>query len=97
MTDVFAVVDCGFERVPANNADQLQGRTGRSSLDMPIEDLNFPVWVYNPLKRNDINTLGELTQWSQDNLLSILNPRNARQCLDEIVDTLTAHGYSLAS
>ena len=47
--------------------------TGRRSALTPIEDLDLSLRAYNCLKREGINTVGQLTELGEWNLLDIRN------------------------
>lgn len=63
-------------------------------LDTPIEDLDLTVRSYNCLKRQGINTVGQLTQCSEADLLNIRN--FGAKSIEEVKDKLQAIGLSLA-
>ncbi len=60
---------------------------------MPIEELDLSVRPYNCLKRAGINTIGDLMQRTEDEIVSVKN--FGRKSLDEVRDKLTALGLSL--
>ena len=62
-------------------------------LDLAIEDLDLSERPRNCLKRAQVNTVGELLQKSEDDLLAITN--FGQKSLDEIKDKLTERGLSL--
>lgn len=71
------------------------GSGGRSELlDAKIEELDFTVRTYNCLKKEGINTIGELVQFSQRALLEIRNL--GQKSLTEIIEKLEERGLSLA-
>ena len=59
-------------------------------LAMPIEDLDLTVRSYNCLKREAINTVGELINLSEDQLMNIRN--FGSKSVDEVRDKLTSMG-----
>ena len=63
-------------------------------LDTAIEDMDFSVRTYNCLKRASINTIGDLTMRSMDDLLKVRNL--GRKSLDEIDSKLAEIGLQLA-
>ncbi|QGG93890.1 DNA-directed RNA polymerase subunit alpha [Actinomarinicola tropica] len=71
------------------------GPTGSGSpdLDLPIEDLDLSERPRNCLKRAQVNTVGELLQKSEDDLLAITN--FGQKSLDEVIVKLDERGLSL--
>ena len=63
-------------------------------LDTAIEDMDFSVRTYNCLKRASINTIGDLTMRTMDDLLKVRNL--GRKSLDEIDSKLAEIGLQLA-
>jgi DNA-directed RNA polymerase subunit alpha len=57
---------------------------------MPIEDLDLTVRSYNCLKREGINTVSELINLSEDQLMNIRN--FGSKSVDEVRDKLTSMG-----
>ena len=62
-------------------------------LDMKIEDLDLSVRSYNCLKRANINTVGELTQKTEEERMRVRNL--GRKSLKEVIEKLRANGLSL--
>ena len=62
--------------------------------DRPIEDLELSERPSNCLKRAQVNTIGELLQKSEADLLAITN--FGQKSLDEIIDKLDERGLALA-
>ncbi len=62
-------------------------------LEITIEDLDLSERPRNCLKRAQVNTVGELLQKSEDDLLAITN--FGQKSLDEIMDKLDERGLSL--
>lgn len=62
-------------------------------LDTPIEDVEFSVRTFNCLKKENINTLGELIQRSENELLNIRN--FGKRSLEEVLERLEQHGLGL--
>ncbi|CAN5559607.1 DNA-directed RNA polymerase subunit alpha [soil metagenome] len=62
-------------------------------LDLPIEDLDLSERPSNCLKRAQVNTVGELLQKSEDDLLNITN--FGQKSLDEVKQKLDERGLSL--
>ena len=62
-------------------------------LDLAIEDLDLSERPRNCLKRAQVNTVGELLQKSEDDLLAITN--FGQKSLDEVLVKLDERGLSL--
>ena len=73
--------------------DVPSGGTGPSDLDLPIEDLDLSERPRNCLKRAQVNTVGELLNKTEDDLLAITN--FGQKSLDEVVEKLDERGLSL--
>ncbi|MDQ4133640.1 MAG: DNA-directed RNA polymerase subunit alpha [Actinomycetota bacterium] len=69
--------------------------TGSPDLDLPIEDLDLSERPRNCLKRAQVNTVGELVQKTEDDLLAITN--FGQKSLDEVLQKLDERGLSLRS
>jgi DNA-directed RNA polymerase subunit alpha len=67
--------------------------TGSPDLDLPIEDLDLSERPRNCLKRAQVNTIGELLQKTEDDLLAITN--FGQKSLDEVKVKLDERGLSL--
>ncbi len=59
----------------------------------PIEELEFTVRTFNCLKKADINTIGDLISWTEEDLLHIRN--FGRRSLEEVIEKLAALDLSL--
>ncbi len=70
-----------------------EGGARREVLDSKIEELDFSVRTYNCLKKENINTIGELVQLSEKQLLEIRNL--GQKSLDEIKEKLVDRGLTL--
>ena len=66
---------------------------GSPDLDLPIEDLDLSERPRNCLKRAQVNTIGELLEKTEDDLLAITN--FGQKSLDEVVAKLDERGLSL--
>ncbi len=66
---------------------------GSPDLDLPIEDLDLSERPRNCLKRAQINTIGELLQKNEDDLLNITN--FGQKSLDEVKAKLDERGLTL--
>ncbi|MGE0795748.1 MAG: DNA-directed RNA polymerase subunit alpha [Acidimicrobiia bacterium] len=67
--------------------------TGSPDMDLPIEDLDLSERPRNCLKRAQVNTIGELLQKTDDDLLAITN--FGQKSLDEVIEKLDERGLSL--
>lgn len=68
--------------------------TGPKTMEMNIEDLELSVRSYNCLKRAGINTVAELVQKSEEDMMKVRNL--GRKSLDEVKKKLAELGLSLA-
>ena len=66
---------------------------GSPDLDLPIEDLDLSERPRNCLKRAQVNTVGELLEKSEDDLLAITN--FGQKSLDEVIAKLDERGLTL--
>jgi DNA-directed RNA polymerase subunit alpha len=64
-----------------------------SVLDTPIEELDLSVRSYNCLKRQGVNTIGQLTECSEQDLLNIRN--FGAKSIEEVKDKLQQMSLSL--
>lgn len=67
--------------------------TGGKDLQLPIEDLELPVRVLNCLHRGGINTVGQLIEKSEDDLLA-LRSFGARS-IEDVKEKLDKRGFTL--
>ena len=67
--------------------------SGSPDLDLPIEDLDLSERPRNCLKRAQVNTIGELLEKTEDDLLAITN--FGQKSLDEVIVKLDERGLSL--
>jgi DNA-directed RNA polymerase subunit alpha len=74
-------------------SEVLGANVGMPDLDHPIEDLDLSERPRNCLKRAQVNTIGELLQRSEEDLLNITN--FGQKSLDEIIQKLDERGLSL--
>jgi DNA-directed RNA polymerase subunit alpha len=65
-----------------------------SVLDTPIEELDLSVRSYNCLKRQGVNSIGQLTECTEVDLLNIRN--FGAKSIEEVKDKLQAMGLGLA-
>jgi DNA-directed RNA polymerase subunit alpha len=66
---------------------------GSPDLELPIEDLDLSERPRNCLKRAQVNTVGELLEKTEDDLLAITN--FGQKSLDEVIVKLDERGLSL--
>jgi DNA-directed RNA polymerase subunit alpha len=66
---------------------------GESVLDTPIEELDLSVRSYNCLKRQGVNTIGQLTECTEGDLLNIRN--FGAKSIEEVKDKLQGMGLGL--
>ena len=62
-------------------------------LEMTIEELDLSVRSFNCLKRAGINTVEDLTQMSEDDMMKVRNL--GRKSIDEVVAKLNSLGFDL--
>ena len=62
--------------------------------DIPIEDVDFSVRTFNCLKKESIDTLGELGRRTEAELLAIRN--FGKRSLDEVIQRLDNYNLHLA-
>ena len=72
---------------------QKEEKVINSKLDRKIEDLDLSVRSYNCLKRANINTVGELTQKTEEEMMKVRNL--GRKSLKEVVQKLRSEGLDL--
>jgi DNA-directed RNA polymerase subunit alpha len=72
-------------------------RGGRAAItdERPIEDLELTVRSYNCLKREGVDTIGQLATMTEEELINIRNL--GAKSVDEIRSKLTEYGYQLES
>jgi DNA-directed RNA polymerase subunit alpha len=85
-----------FVRFPNSIAEheaEMRGTgTGQSTMmNTPIEELDLSVRAFNCLKANDIQTVGQLLQKREEELLALRN--FGRKSLDEIKEKLVEKGF----
>ena len=73
--------------------EAVQVASGGPDMEIPIEDLDLSERPRNCLKRAQVNTVGELLQKSEDDLLAITN--FGQKSLDEVIVKLDERGLSL--
>ena len=63
------------------------------ALEMTIEELELSVRSFNCLKRAAINTVEELTQKSEDDMMKVRNL--GRKSLEEVIAKMASLGFNL--
>ena len=81
----------GFGEAAAEAAAEATVSHGMENF--PIEELELGVRSYNCLKRVGIETIGDLTSKTESELAAI--PNFGRKSIDEVRETLAAHGLTL--
>ncbi|MBQ3042475.1 MAG: DNA-directed RNA polymerase subunit alpha [Clostridia bacterium] len=69
------------------------GDTTTKILEMTLDDMDLSVRSYNCLKRAGIQTVGDLTDKSEEDMLKVRNL--GRKSLDEVIAKLESYGLSL--
>jgi DNA-directed RNA polymerase subunit alpha len=77
----------------ALSSETAGGEEGSRWLETAIEDVDFSVRTFNCLKKEAINTLGELIKHTESELLAIRN--FGKRSLDEVVEKLAQFELSL--
>lgn len=77
----------GADAAPAEERDQIY--------DAAIEDMDFSVRTYNCLKRAGINTIGDVTVKTEEDMMKVRNL--GKKSLEEVLLKLDELGLSLAS
>lgn len=92
-----------FQNIAGISADDDNGdgtftesaeEAGAKTMEMTIEDLELSVRSYNCLKRAGINTVAELVQKTEEDMMKVRNL--GRKSLDEVKKKLAELGLSLA-
>jgi DNA-directed RNA polymerase subunit alpha len=83
----------GFNAAIEKHEAELRGeKSGQNRLmDTPIEELDLSVRAFNCLKANEIQTVGQLLQKREEELLALRN--FGRKSLDEIKEKLVEKGF----
>ena len=90
---VALVADMSDEPMGLELGEVSTATAGSPDLDLPIEDLDLSERPRNCLKRAQVNTVGELVQKTEDDLLAITN--FGQKSLDEVIAKLDERGLSL--
>src|SRR5919205_4372698 len=93
LMDILGLFTDGYER----SRTEARGRVGRPVItdERPVEDLELTVRSYNCLKREGIDTIGQLATMSEEELMNIRNL--GMKSVDEIRSKLIEYGYTLES
>jgi DNA-directed RNA polymerase subunit alpha len=84
----------GYRGTGAPDAGQRGGRPVITD-ERPVEDLELTVRSYNCLKREGVDTIGQLATMTEEELMNIRNL--GMKSVDEIRSKLLEYGYSLES
>jgi DNA-directed RNA polymerase subunit alpha len=79
------------DSIEETDAAQRDSGTQGSMMNTPIEELDLSVRAFNCLKANDIQTVGQLLQKREEELLALRN--FGRKSLDEIKEKLVEKGF----
>jgi DNA-directed RNA polymerase subunit alpha len=88
------VADMSEEPMGLELGELAPAATGSPDLDLPIEDLDLSERPRNCLKRAQVNTIGELLEKTEDDLLAITN--FGQKSLDEVIEKLDERGLTLS-
>jgi DNA-directed RNA polymerase subunit alpha len=93
LTDILGLFTNGYEG-PRTEA---RTRVGRAVIndERPVEDLELTVRSYNCLKREGVDTIGQLATMTEEELMNIRNL--GMKSVDEIRSKLIEYGYQLES
>ena len=96
LTDHLALF-IGLSKDLANSATVVDkpNESKSAQLDMSIEELDFSVRSFNCLKRAGINTVEDLVNRSEEDMMKVRNL--GKKSLEEVINKLHAMGFSLKS
>lgn len=96
LTDILGLFTDGYEG-SSRVADGRRTGGGRPVIqdERPVEDLELTVRSYNCLKREGVDTIGQLATMTEEELMNIRNL--GMKSVDEIRSKLLEYGYSLES
>ena len=94
LIDILGLFTEGYQGAGVADARRAGGRTVITD-ERPVEDLELTVRSYNCLKREGIDTIGQLATMSEEELMNIRNL--GMKSVDEIRSKLLEYGYTLAS
>ncbi len=95
LMDLLGLFTDGYE-APRSGGDARRG-AGRPVItdERPVEELELTVRSYNCLKREGVDTIGQLATMTEEELMNIRNL--GMKSVDEIRSKLTEYGYELES
>jgi DNA-directed RNA polymerase subunit alpha len=93
--DIFTALSEGEEETKEIIFGKETAPAGAKDLQLPIEDLELPVRVLNCLHRGGINTVGQLVEKTEDDLLA-LRSFGARS-IEDVKEKLEKRGFKLRS
>ncbi len=93
LVDILGLFTDGYER----SRMEVRSRIGRPVItdERPVEDLELTVRSYNCLKREGVDTIGQLATMTEEELMNIRNL--GMKSVDEIRSKLIEYGYTLVS
>jgi DNA-directed RNA polymerase subunit alpha len=93
LVDILGLFMDGYDRSRA----EIRSRIGRPVItdERPVEDLELTVRSYNCLKREGVDTIGQLATMTEEELMNIRNL--GMKSVDEIRSKLIEYGYTLES
>ena len=93
LTEILGLFTDGYE----GSRTEARGRVGRPLItdERPVEDLELTVRSYNCLKREGVDTIGQLATMTEEELMNIRNL--GMKSVDEIRSKLIEYGYALES
>jgi DNA-directed RNA polymerase subunit alpha len=94
LIDILGLFTDGYQGTGVGDGRRAGGRPVITD-ERPVEDLELTVRSYNCLKREGIDTIGQLATMSEEELMNIRNL--GMKSVDEIRSKLLEYGYALAS
>ncbi len=94
LMDFLGLFTDGYQGPGAADGRQRGGRAVIND-ERPVEDLELTVRSYNCLKREGVDTIGQLATMTEEELMNIRNL--GMKSVDEIRSKLLEYGYSLES
>jgi DNA-directed RNA polymerase subunit alpha len=94
LIDILGLFTDGYQGAGVGDSRRASGRAVITD-ERPVEDLELTVRSYNCLKREGIDTIGQLATMSEEELMNIRNL--GMKSVDEIRSKLLEYGYTLAS
>lgn len=95
LTDILALFTDGYEGGARGGEVRRGGGRPVIQDERPVEDLELTVRSYNCLKREGVDTIGQLATMTEEELMNIRNL--GMKSVDEIRSKLTEYGYQLES